>query len=217
MWGLHACSPQPPTHSGPGAIPPTASETRGLPGGPEIPRGPFPIFWGGSGHGRRPGSLQRETSFLGEGGGIRGSTSPGAQVQQATASSLPGGLRCHWPSMQAFLQATAEIRAAPRPLPSSDSMKVISQLGVSRRTLAWNLSLKLTREAGLPFLPLHWQTRPRPAAAGAVSPGGSRGQPWGRQRACFRSPSARGTRGAVGPTAGLTWGAACTPSRPRPR
>lgn len=52
--------------------------------------------------------------------------------------------------MQAFLQATAEIKAAPRPLPSSDSMKVISQLGVSLRTLAWNRSLKLSREqAGL--------------------------------------------------------------------
>lgn len=67
--------------------------------------------------------------------------------------------------MQAFLQATAEISAAPRPLPSSDSMKVISQKGVSLRTLAWNLSLKLTGEAGLPFLPLLAQTpaplRPR--------------------------------------------------------
>lgn len=42
----------------------------------------------------------------------------------------------HWPSMQAFLQATAETSAAPLPLPSSDSMKVISQLGVSLRTLA---------------------------------------------------------------------------------
>lgn len=45
--------------------------------------------------------------------------------------------------MYAFLQATAETRAAPRPLPSSDWMKVISQLGVSLRTLAWNRSLKL--------------------------------------------------------------------------
>lgn len=51
----------------------------------------------------------------------------------------------YWPSMQAFLQATAEIKAAPRPLPSSDSMKVISQLGVSLRTMAWNRSLKLRR------------------------------------------------------------------------
>lgn len=58
------------------------------------------------------------------------------------ASSAPG-CRCHWPSMYAFLQATAETRAAPRPLPSSDWMKVISQLGVSLRTLAWNRSLKL--------------------------------------------------------------------------
>lgn len=47
--------------------------------------------------------------------------------------------------MQAFLQATAETRAAPRPLPSSDWMKVISQLGVSLRTLAWKRSLKLGR------------------------------------------------------------------------
>lgn len=68
-----------------------------------------------------------------------------------------GGHCSHWPSMQAFLQATAETRAAPRPLPSSDSMKVISQLGVSLRTLAWNCSLKLgRREAGLPsLLPAH--------------------------------------------------------------
>lgn len=59
----------------------------------------------------------------------------------------------HWPSMQAFLQATAETRAAPLPLPSSDSMKVISQLGVSLRTLAWNRSLKLNRKRiGLLFL-----------------------------------------------------------------
>ena len=51
-----------------------------------------------------------------------------------------------------FLQiSTAEIKAAPRPLPSSDSMKVISQLGVSLRTMAWNRSLKLRRgEAWLP-------------------------------------------------------------------
>lgn len=59
----------------------------------------------------------------------------------------------HWPNMQAFLQATAETRAAPLPLPSSDSMKVISQLGVSLRTLAWNRSLKLNRRRiGLLFL-----------------------------------------------------------------
>lgn len=71
----------------------------------------------------------------------------------APASSLPRRLGSHWPSMQAFLQATAEIRAAPRPLPSSDSMKVISQLGVSLRTLAWNRCLKLSRgEAELPNL-----------------------------------------------------------------
>lgn len=67
--------------------------------------------------------------------------SPG--IATATASSLPLGRCCHWPSMQAFLQATAETRAAPRPLPSSDWMKVISQLGVSLRTLAWKRSLKL--------------------------------------------------------------------------
>lgn len=60
----------------------------------------------------------------------------------ATASSPLS--RCgHWPNMQAFLRATAETRAAPRPLPSSDWMKVISQLGVSLRTMAWNRSLKL--------------------------------------------------------------------------
>lgn len=70
--------------------------------------------------------------------------SPETQVQRlATASSLPCSLYFHWPSMQAFLDATAEIKAAPRPLPSSDSMKVISQLGVSLRTLVWNRSLKL--------------------------------------------------------------------------
>lgn len=43
----------------------------------------------------------------------------------------------------AILQATAEIRAAPRPLPSSDWMKVISQWGVRSRTILWNLSRKL--------------------------------------------------------------------------
>lgn len=50
-----------------------------------------------------------------------------------------------WPSMPAFLQATADTSAAPRPLPSSDAMKVISQLGVNLRTLAWKRSLKLQR------------------------------------------------------------------------
>lgn len=45
--------------------------------------------------------------------------------------------------MQAILQATAEMRAAPRPLPSSDWMKVMSQPGVSCRTAAWKRSLKL--------------------------------------------------------------------------
>lgn len=75
----------------------------------------------------------------------------------ATASS-PLSLCGHWPSMQAFLEATAETRAAPRPLPSSDWMKVISQLGVSLRTMAWNRSLKLRGEAGLRSL-LHGLSR----------------------------------------------------------
>lgn len=43
----------------------------------------------------------------------------------------------------AILHATAEISAAPRPLPSSDWMKVMSQFGVSSRTMLWNLSWKL--------------------------------------------------------------------------
>lgn len=105
--------------------------------------------------------------------------------------------------MQAFLQATAEIRAAPRPLPSSDSMKVISQKGVSLRTLAWNLSLKLTGEAGLRFLPLHTQTPrlPRPRSSWSSKPRGPRGKPRG-----FRSPSARGACGAARPTAGTHLG-----------
>lgn len=87
--------------------------------------------------------------------------SPGTAT--ATASSLPLGRCCHWPSMQAFLQATAETRAAPRPLPSSDWMKVISQLGVSLRTLAWKRSLKLRGggRAGLPsFVPALPPTSP---------------------------------------------------------
>lgn len=48
--------------------------------------------------------------------------------------------------MQAILQATAEMSAAPRPLPSSDWMKVMSQPGVSCRTVAWNRSLKLPEQ-----------------------------------------------------------------------
>lgn len=43
----------------------------------------------------------------------------------------------------AILQATAEMRAAPRPLPSSDWMKVISQWGARSLTVLWNLSRKL--------------------------------------------------------------------------
>ena len=46
----------------------------------------------------------------------------------------------------AILQATAEMRAAPRPLPSSDWMKVMSQCGVSSRTISWHLSWKLGEE-----------------------------------------------------------------------
>ncbi len=38
----------------------------------------------------------------------------------------------------AILHATAEMRAAPRPLPSSDWMKVISQWGVISNTSLWN-------------------------------------------------------------------------------
>lgn len=50
----------------------------------------------------------------------------------------------HGVSMQAaILQATAEMRAAPRPLPSSDWMKVVSQWGVISHTSLWNRSLKL--------------------------------------------------------------------------
>lgn len=50
----------------------------------------------------------------------------------------------HGVSMHAaILHATAEMRAAPRPLPSSDWMKVISQWGVISHTSLWNRSLKL--------------------------------------------------------------------------
>lgn len=46
----------------------------------------------------------------------------------------------------AILQATAEISAAPRPLPSSDWMKVMSQLGLMSPTTLWNRSLNLEQE-----------------------------------------------------------------------
>lgn len=49
----------------------------------------------------------------------------------------------HWPITQAILHATAEMRAAPRPLPSSDCRKEMSQPGVSCLTDAWKRSLKL--------------------------------------------------------------------------
>lgn len=59
------------------------------------------------------------------------------------APAIPPLSPAHCPIMQAILQATAEMRAAPRPLPSSDWMKVMSQPGVSCRTVAWKWSLKL--------------------------------------------------------------------------
>lgn len=59
------------------------------------------------------------------------------------APAIPRLSPAHCPIMQAILQATAEMRAAPRPLPSSDWMKVMSQPGVSCRTVAWKWSLKL--------------------------------------------------------------------------
>lgn len=58
----------------------------------------------------------------------------------------PPRVLSHCPIMQAILQATAEMSAAPRPLPSSDWMKVMSQPGVSCRTVAWKRSLKLPEE-----------------------------------------------------------------------
>ena len=158
--GLHSCSSQLPTQSGLWAVPPTASEARGLPWAlqfpvPSSPRA-FPHL-PGSPRGwkaRRPGPYNEETSSLGQAGGSCGERVPRSPGPASPASSLPRGLCRHWPSMQAFLQATADTRAAPRPLPSSDSMKVISQLGVSLRTMAWNLSLKLSRgsRAGAPCL-----------------------------------------------------------------
>lgn len=124
--------------------------------------------------------------------------------------------RCgHWPSMQAFLQATAETRAAPRPLPSSDWRKVISQLGVSLRTTAWNRSLKLRGGAG-PRSRLHGLSRASPAhppetlpaeRSGGATPGDPALHP-GRASAGHGEPPRPRPR---------TWGAACTPSRPRPR
>lgn len=81
-------------------------------------------------------------------GGLGAPVGRGDPMEPRSLSLWPG---FHWPSMQAFLQATAETRAAPLPLPSSDSMKVISQLGVSLRTLEWNRSLKLNRRIELPF------------------------------------------------------------------
>lgn len=94
-------------------------------------------------------------------GALMGSPVPWRPGPAMAAASSPLSHCGHWPSMQAFLEATAETRAAPRPLPSSDWMKVISQLGVSLRTMAWNRSLKLRREAGLQSL-LHGSHGPPP-------------------------------------------------------
>lgn len=65
----------------------------------------------------------------------------GSWLPFAKGPSLPA--LSHWPIMQAILHATAEMRAAPRPLPSSDCKKVMSQPGVSCVTVWWNRSLKL--------------------------------------------------------------------------
>lgn len=86
--------------------------------------------------------------------------------------------RPQWPSMQAFLQATAEISAAPRPLPSSDSMNVISQLGVSLRTLAWNRSLKLQGQKQVCMAPCaHGVPLPRTTTPGSGTGGGAGDSP----------------------------------------
>lgn len=56
----------------------------------------------------------------------------------------------------AILQATAEISAAPRPLPSSDWMKVMSQSGVNSHTTLWNRSLNLKQEVNESVACIDW-------------------------------------------------------------
>lgn len=65
-------------------------------------------------------------------------------LQRRSAPHRSSQESSHCGSMHAaILQATAEMRAAPRPLPSSDWMKVMSQWGAKSRTILWNLSRKL--------------------------------------------------------------------------
>lgn len=70
---------------------------------------------------------------------------PSSRSPLPSSSSSSPRVLSHCPIMQAILQATAEMSAAPRPLPSSDWMKVMSQPGVSCRTVAWKRSLKLPK------------------------------------------------------------------------
>lgn len=87
----------------------------------------------------------RRPRLLGSPGAIAAPAEPFPHQSWLLGASPPPS-PAHCPIMHAILQATAEMSAAPRPLPSSDWMKVMSQPGVSCRTVAWKRSLKLRGE-----------------------------------------------------------------------
>lgn len=107
---------------------------------------------GVSGTGHRRAAIQssarrspRRPHLLGSPGTVPAPSEPFPHQSRLLGASPPPS-PAHCPIMHAILQATAEMSAAPRPLPSSDWMKVMSQPGVSCRTVAWKRSLKLFGE-----------------------------------------------------------------------
>lgn len=88
--------------------------------------------------------LKRSKALSPYGEALRGGSNTASQLWFMRSTWRGRIVVYHGVRMQAaILHATAEMRAAPRPLPSSDWMKVISQWGVISHTSLWNRSLKL--------------------------------------------------------------------------
>lgn len=238
--GLHACSPQPPNQSGPWAVPPTASERRGLLVAPKSPMGLSPSFTVAVGMGGIQGPYKESPLSWVRLGAPVGSQSPASHCL----------LLAWWPPLSLAQHAglLAGHRGDQGRAPATALLRLDEcDLAAGRQPAHAGVEPLLEAEQGKqgcrrsalhsppPCTPRPPRPRwPRsrgvslgdPPSSWSGGPGrGRRNNPWGpgvlvsaRVPPSRRAPA----RGRWAPGEGrrprvLTWGAACTPSRPRPR